>query len=76
MKNGCLKIISLIAETNATSCNITTHFKMLSEEKDKVMLKLRKNEPMFQNVRGCRKEKDCSEYLFKYGSMLGLSSHC
>ena len=76
---GSAKIISLIARDEAQHLAISQHILKCyqKEEKDKVMLKVMKDcEPdvyqMYEDA--VKEEKDWAEYLFKYGSMLGLST--
>ncbi len=76
---GSAKIISLIARDEAQHLAISQHILKCyqKEEKDKVMLKVMKEcEPdvykMYEDA--VKEEKDWAEYLFKYGSMLGLST--
>jgi len=79
LMEGSAKIISLIARDEAQHLAISQHILKCyqKEEKDKVMLKVMKDcEPdvykMYEDA--VAEEKDWAEYLFKYGSMLGLST--
>ena len=79
LMEGSAKIISLIARDESQHLAITQHIlkNFKTFEKDKLMIKVMKDceKEVYQLYEeGVQTEKEWAEYLFKEGSMIGLSS--